>query len=561
MSDGEETKKEQRKDKGIPKNLEERNSTEQTIPKPASKSETQNKKDKSDISNVSGILHLKRSFMKPINVQKEVIFHDALPKYNIKVKLNIPERRPETPNDVSTRDIIFLQEVKKLSDNPPRSVKVPDFNIHVSPGIEIRGTTFNSSLPKIEVSRNLSIGVPSHRTIGIRPLELKNITFDSQIRMRIKGFGESKMQPIVQKVPVQPKGGEDSGMELPWDEDYHRKMFLLGGYSSAENFKIVAVPDKEEYWEFIAMCFRDIYRIQKGGYINDIFLADNVDMLNEEFRKQTAMHQIVIVKIGNALSHDNKKYLLGIIRNKPYQDLGLIILVLKNTKGFIEREIGSSEDILILDETDFQPLFNKSEALTRTIRGFYDSHVSVVDFGTNFKNCVEEFDRKIKEYVDERYVNKKLNGFKEAQEYFINHKHLLTTTRSSSEEEASDIHSGMKGFIYVYERKNGSEAKFEENDGKTLDIDVVADGRCYEAETLFGRKNATALLSEKMSNKGYNQNNKEVIFTMRNIDIIRNFFYLRNFLEHNRGSQIKICGFDFKEEELIPMSKIIGSLM
>ncbi len=114
----------------------------------------------------------------------------------------------------------------------------------------------------------------------------------------------------------------------------------------------------------------------------------------------------------------------------------------------------------------------------------------------------------------------------------------------------------MKSCIYVYERKNGiDDVKFEKDD-----TDVVAGEKYYEAETLFGRKDVTALLAEKMKKEGYRGGYKEIIFTFRNLDIIRNFYSFRTFLEQNKDSKIKICGFDFVHEKLVPMSKMIIGL-
>lgn len=559
MSSEEETNKKKKKHKEISKDVADRTSKGDATSNSADIPKVEKCKDKYDVSVKPKIPDLQQFSVKCVEVQKGVRFDDALLKSKIEAKVAFPELLTKTPVSVSIKNVVFSQDTVTLKDTSLRTVKVPDFKIYGSPNIEMRNTDFNVSIVNTVMPRNLSVPFPSLHTAKMRPLIIKNISFDAAIGMKIKEFGCPKMQSIDQKSYDARGNGSDSNMDLPWDGDIHKKLFFLGGSSSAEDFKIIAVPDKQEYYEFVAMNFRDVYRIEHGGNVYDVVRKQDIDELKEEFGKQTASHEIVIVKISDGmLNKDNMRYIMDIIKNKPYQGLGLVVFVVSNPAKFRE-EIGTSDDVLILEESDFQQLLEKSTALTKIIQGFNNYSVSSGNFGDEFKNSIVEFDRKIEQYKDALFVEEKLKGFEEALDYFTKNIDLLDATQSSSEKEASDIHSGMKGFIYVCEVKNGNKAEFEADEEHQAD--VAAGDKYYEAETLFGRKDVMKLLAEKMKKDGYSSGNQQIVFTFRNIDIIRNFFYLRQFLKHNKDSKIEICGFDLEHEKLISLGEIIKVLM
>lgn len=551
MPGEDETNKKQEKYQIIPKG-DDKNSREQDTSKSTSNSEIEKSENEYNLLTES-----KMPDLKPITVHG-VIFNDILPEYKVKEKLTITEFKIEKPEGIIAKNVIFIQNIITLNDNSIKPFRVPDFNICNLPKIEIISNNFDVSLAKTFVmSKGLSAAVPPLKTDIIKPLMEKSIIFDFNIMTEFKEFEVSKMQSIEQEPSGDPNHGGNSSTDFPWDMEIHNKLFFLGGISSAKSFKIIVVPDKEDYSEFVAMNFKDIYRNENGGYVYNIVRKKNINELREDFVKQTAMHEIVIVKIGDNILDDDRNYLINIIKNKPYQDLGLIVLAVNNIEKFRE-EIGTVDDILILKECDFQELLKRSKALTKIIRGFSDYPVSLGNFGDEFKNSLNEFDKKIEEYSDVLFVEKKLKKFyPKAFNYFTNNSDLLKATENTSEKEASNIHSGMKGFIYVYEIRNGSNAdKVNFEDGKEK-ADVEIDNKRYEAETLYGRGDITALLARKM--KKYKEGDKEIIFTFRNIDIIRNFFYLRNFLVQN-DYKIKICGFDFVQERLISINEMIKRL-
>lgn len=483
-------------------------------------------------------------------------FESAIPKFKNEGKRPFPVNLiTNSPANIKTRNIVFHEDIINIKNNLLVSFQPPDLNIIYPPNVKLLITDYDSSLLKIVDNSNGGTGVlvPSLNTIHISSLIEKEILFNSSTVAEIKVAKNKVSQPQNES-----NYGGDSDLELPWGKDVHYKLFFTGSNSS-KSLKIIIVPDKDEYAEFVAMNCRDKYRVDVGGY-PEIERVDNINKMEEMFQ-QVAEHKLVIVKSFDPTDKNQIDYLLKkIIENKPYQGEGFIILVTKDIDKFVTGVTGTSDDIIIIKESDFKPLINKAELFLNAVSGFKsNSLISPSEFGTNFKNNVETFDKSFEKFVNIDYLKIKLNNNRNAFNYLLFNKHLLIRTRDNKPEEASDIHSGMKGFIFVSESLNSDEQVELESSPEFSDVSVGGK-KFYEAETFFGRGDPHALLTEKMEK--YKYSNGEVIFTMRNIDIIRNIYAFKEYLAiHNRSGhqtpRVEICGFDFKNEKLLPMSKII----
>ncbi|SMD31424.1 hypothetical protein [Picrophilus oshimae] len=339
-------------------------------------------------------------------------------------------------------------------------------------------------------------------------------------------------------------------LKLPWDENNDPFNALI---NNANKFLIIAVNNK--YSEFVAINYRDIYRIYNGGF-PEIERVENIDEL-EKTLQQTGEHKLIIVKDTEKSDHLEK-----IINNIPYQQSGCIILGTDDVNKF--REYNSS--IIIIEDDKFKKIESYEDKLINVVSGFNwntSNNITFSDFATNFEKAITNFDDQIEKYSNRNYLKKLLT--KELYNDIIRNWDLLINTNSENAKNATYIHAGMKGFIYVYKSNNGyDEIKLEDKNKNESDVYVLSDNteEYYEAETFFGRGDISALITNKI--KKYINHSGKLIFLMRNIDIIRYFYQLRDtlnaFKNYQNFPEIDIYGFNFKDNTVMPIRKLVNYL-
>lgn len=357
-----------------------------------------------------------------------------------------------------------------------------------------------------------------------------------------------------------PPMNEREDVRLPWPEDISDKLFLTGSYSISGHPKVMIIPEtNDRYEEYFAIICRDSYRVLNGGFA-EIERVNGLNDLKQKYGGQRVEAKLLIVRDVKISGEDNREseqdFLRKIVDNLAFQFQGFMILVTPDLNG-ISEIVGDTKNVIRYSKEELGHLKEREDWIIDIVSGFTGnaSMVNVSSFGDRFSESTEEFDRGLENYKESDLLEKKLKGNPQSLTNITRNRDLLLARRREGEGKASDIHSGMKGFVYVYETVvNESSVEFESGEQQA---DVVADRlRFYEAETLFGRQDVGALLAEKTKKKG---GSGELIFTMRNIDILRNFRELLRFLGRSNPSQkVTICGFDLNTEKLLPISEIIG---
>ena len=435
-----------------------------------------------------------------------------------------------------------------LSNSKIKKIINPDFQIIKPAFIQLKKFQFNDFITNNKTYTS-NVFIPNLNTIAIRPVSIfGDVNFNSKIYLEIKKLININIAGTLDGSSSNNNNFYDD-LKLPWDENNSPFKGLI---NNANKFLIIAVDNK--YSEFIAINYRDIYRIYNGGF-PDIERVENISEL-EKTLQQTGQHKLIIVK--NAIKSD---HLEKIIDNAPYQQSGCIILDTDDVSKF---KLYNSNNITIIDDDIFRVLETYGEKLINAVSGFICNsfnNMAFSDFAQNFQKAIINFDEKIENYSNIEYLKKHLR--KELYQYIIQNMDLLVNTNSETEKNATHIHAGMKGFICVYKSSNPNNKIFLEGKNES-DVYVTNNNveEFYEAETFFGREDPLALIAKKI--KKYKEYSGKLIFLMRNVDIIRYFYEFMGLLgtyKNNQGFlQIDICGFNFKNNRIESIKKIANYL-
>ena len=182
------------------------------------------------------------------------------------------------------------------------------------------------------------------------------------------------------------------------------------------------------------------------------------------------------------------------------------------------------------------------ESGTEEARGFGEAK----SFGEEFKRSVEIFDEELRKY---------LNYEKAPLELKRDWDRLMACS-PESEKEASEEHSAMKAFVWLYEWEKHGKREIPELETEDRGTDVRIGEKNYEVETLFGVGDVISKLTSKI--KKYSRGEK-VYFVFRNLDILRNLKSLSSFKRdwEKAGYNVECCGFDFAAGELVPLEAFV----
>ena len=464
-------------------------------------------------------------------------------------KMKIPDLNVQNHMNVSIKDFHFNSEI--LRTDQINKIVVPDFNIISPTYVKFKVLSFNDFIivNKIDTPQTL---FPNLNVMKIRPIFVFNdIHFNSNIYAGIRRPINTNTITISGGSPLNSNGFYEE-LKLPWDENSDP----FNGIKNGSKFLIIIVNNK--YSEFVAINYRDIYRIYNGGFPH-IERVENIKEL-ELTLEQTGEHKLIIVKHTEKSDHLDK-----IIDNIPYQQSGCVILGTDDVGIF--REYNSN--ITIVEDDIFKKLEKYESKLIDVVSGFNClsvdnksvTNLTFSDFAKNFEKAITNFDGKIEDYSTTQHLKKLLKN--EMYEYIIRNMDLLMNTSSTMEKNATSIHAGMKGFVCVYKSNNGTN-KITLEGKHDSDVYVLNNNieEYYEAETFFGRGNPQALIADKI--KKYINYSGKLFFLIRNIDIIRYFYEFKQLLNTYKGNQtvpeIEICGFNFRDNRIESISKIANDL-
>ena len=501
-----------------------------------------NKQNKIKISDLH-ILNINFITHKYVNFKTDLI---GYPNYH---NIKIPELNVQNYNNINIKNFHFNSEI--LTINQLNKIIIPDFNIISPTYIKFKALPFNDFMIDNEIS-TLNTFIPNLSIMKIRPISIFNdINFNSGIYREIR-------VPININTTIKSRNSPPNSnniyddLKLPWDENSDP----FNGIKNTDKFLIIVVNNK--YSEFVAINYRDIYRIYNGGFPH-IERVKNIDELQQTLQ-QTGERELIIVKDTEKSEHLEK-----IIDNIPYQQSGCIILATDNVSEF--RKYNS--DITIIEDDVFTGMEKYENKLINAVSGFSCTSVDVKsiknlmfsDFARNFEKAIINFDDKIEHYSRIQYLKKLLK--KEIYEYILKNMDLLINTNSTTEKNATSIHAGMKGFICVYKSNNATNKITLE--GKNNSDVYVLDNNTeeyYEGETFFGRGNPYALIAEKI--KKYANYNGKLIFIIRNIDVIRYFYQFKDLIKTYKNDlnfpEITICGFNFNDNRIESIKEIASYL-
>jgi len=416
-------------------------------------------------------------------------------------------------------------------------------------------TDFYASLPKIEFKERvvtipeLSVTKPSE--VIVRDYIDKEIS--QQVISKMKVFKEVEMEEekIDTAVGALEKkeetlaasvGEAEKELELP---NFFELLLGKGARKISEGGPICIIIEetKEKYEELIAILCRDIFREKIGGKPTPIY-RETIEELRHEFESLVERKLIVVKKVEKS-----SEYLIQILKGFFSQDMGFLILV-SHEPIKLEDEIGKSGElsanIIVVSpppEIEWEGIIDD---FLKIIRGT-ESFIRAESFGEEFKKAVDTFD----DELIEKYLN-----YKKAPSELKENWDRLTKCSPEDYAQASEIHSAMKAFVWMYEWKNSGKRKNPELETENRGVDVRIEDRNYEVETFFGVGDIMSKLTGKI--KKYEKGD-EVYFVLRNLDILRNFPLFSSFRRNWRkaGYEVEFFGLDLDREKLLPLEEFV----
>jgi len=312
--------------------------------------------------------------------------------------------------------------------------------------------------------------------------------------------------------------------------------------SAGKPICVIVERTKEKIEEVVAVLCREIYRERRGGKPTPIYKR-TVEELRREWDALVERKLIIVEEVSG--KNEEIEMLREMLKGFFSQEMGFLILVSENPAE-LEDEIRKIEPSANIITVGLPPeIEHRREEILRCIRG-KESGIEVGSFGEEFKRSVEIFDEELRKY---------LNHGKAPLELKRDWDRLMACS-PESEKGASEEHSAMKAFVWLYEWEKHGKRKIPELETEDRGTDVRIGDKNYEVETLFGVGDVISKLTSKI--KKYSRGEK-VYFVFRNLDILRNLKSLSSFKRDwkKAGYDVKCFGFDFAAGELVPLEAFV----
>lgn len=502
--------------------------------------------EEAELSKLPQIPSLKVGEFKGIRA-KSLIFLIKKPKVErIERKISKVSIRTKEFNEVQA-NVSFnftLPEIRaKITE-----IKVPVLVPKQFHKLKAREVAFKMELPEISVSQR-QIFVPNVRVKKFLAIERKNIPLDPHVKVK-----EREEQEEVRKKTAE-ASAEAEAVEEHEITDFFE--FLLGEgaskISAGKPICVIVERTKEKIEEVVAVLCREIYRERRGGKPTPIYKR-TVEELRREWDALVERKLIIVEEVSG--KKEEIEMLREMLKGFFSQDMGFLILV-SGIPEELEDEIRGIEPSANIIKVDLPPEieYRRDEILrcirgkesgTEEARGFGEAK----SFGEEFKRSVEIFDEELRKY---------LNYEKAPLELKRDWDRLMACS-PESEREASEEHSAMKAFVWLYEWEKHGKRKIPELETEDRGTDVRIGDKNYEVETLFGVGDVISKLTSKI--KKYS-NGEKVYFVFRNLDILRNLKSLLSFKMDwkEAGYDVECFGFDFAAGELVPLEAFVSSVL
>ena len=416
--------------------------------------------------------------------------------------------------------------------------------------LKAREVAFKRELPEISVSRR-QIFVPNVRVKKFLAIERKSDSLNSHVLLKKEVGREKEREEVreVEEVTAEERAvteetakasAEAEEVEEHEITDFFE--FLLGEgaskISAGKPICVIVERTKENIEEVVAVLCREIYREQRGGKPTPIYKR-TVEELRREWDALVERKLIIVEEVSG--KNEEIEMLREMLKGFFSQEMGFLILVSENPAE-LEDEIRKIEPSANIITVGLPPeIEHRRDEILRCIRG-KESGIEVGSFGEEFKRSVEIFDEELRKY---------LNYGKAPLELKRDWDRLMACS-PESEKEASEEHSAMKAFVWLYEWKKHGKREIPELETEDRGTDVRIGDKNYEVETLFGVGDVISKLTSKI--KKYSKGEK-VYFVFRNLDILRNLKSLSSFKKDWRKADydVECFGFDFAAGELVPL--------
>lgn len=428
-----------------------------------------------------------------------------------------------------------IEEKRKgLSEN-----EMPPVKLEVSKKYKLRRSS--DVQPKIKKSVESQNGEetesPPSKEYAIHPPQLDVAPFAG---------GESE-NPVTQQTDITKvsQGQEKISLEIP---DFMEKLL---GKSAAETISkngpfciIVPKNERRRLDQLLGVICRDVYREREGGKPTPLF-RKNMEELRTELEPEWEGEIVIVEEVEG-----NSERLIQTLEGFFALGTGFLILVSEDPMKLedkILKEIPTSG--LPLSRVEGVDISHDTEVeLIKMIRGRLPTRFSRI-FGVALMEAVTEFES---ELIDQYLSYEKLPA--PLMERYDD----LTTRSPNNIEQAGELHSAMKGFVWVYEWKKHEEKIIPQLETKEEAADVKIESKRYEIETLFGVGDPLSKLTKKINKYKYRVwSDTEVRFVMRNFDILRHLRKLLIFRNRwrKKGVNMEIFGLNLQGLKLIPIGE------
>lgn len=331
---------------------------------------------------------------------------------------------------------------------------------------------------------------------------------------------------------------------------------ILGGKAakvirSGDPACIIVQQSNRRYQDLVKIICREIYRERKGGY-PEPKIREDMEELRRELEPDVEDQIVIATEVEEC-----EKRLVQTLRSFFSYHFGFLILVSTNPDQ-LEDEIRKKVANPNLAKIEsVEPTFETRDKIVRLVRG-REKLLESESFGERFEKAVDDFDRMLKKrYLEPRRLPPELR-----KDY-----DKLIARSPDEEEQATDLHSSMKGFVWIW-RWEESERKVEPNlevpeDGTIPDIKVRNEN--YEVETMF-KADPYGKLTLKIRNyleKNFSLNqSKKVYFVLKNSTILFNLKELlllkRDF--RDKFNDLDIYGINIQESKLKSIDHFASTL-
>ena len=482
----------------------------------------------------------------------------------------LPFLQPKELKEIKAKIKTFFTEIIK----PKRDISKISFQTKPFTGVSCKILAFNYSIEK----KNINLAVPDLKTKHFDEFKTRKMNFNKEMcvskrqvlvpRIRVTPFlgviSRKKSfidvipevlhpkKEIVEKTGIEEKVNADvSGGEAEREEFELPNLFEfllgkgVGKISEGKPICIIVEKTEEKYEELIAIMCRDIFREKIGGKPTPIY-RETIEELRHEF-ESLVERKIMVVKQVEKSSKD----LILILQGFFSQDMGFLILVsaepLKLEEEIRKRGELSANIVTVNPQPEMEMIRDK---LLKIVRG-KKSIIQAESFGEEFKKSAEDLEEDLRKY--------KYNlNFKAPDELKYDWDRVVASSPDSNK-DASDVHSAMKAFVWMYEWKRNEKQiipQLEASGGE--DVRIEEEDKNYEIETLFGVGDVRGKLTRKIK-KYKDRKGEKVYFVLRNLDILRNLALFLSFKRDWRkaGYNVEFFGLDLDEEKLVPLKEFV----